>query len=135
MERMLNACLLREELAQRPIEISEAELQHGLDGWRRAHRLYTSEDTLHWMQQRGLTQERLEDLVIESLAFIKLRERVVEGDVAPYFERHRAELGAASLNAATCHLIKEALLDAWLEERRRTARVSWYWGTADRTEK
>lgn len=135
MERMINACLIREELAQRPIEIGDAELQHGMDGWRRAHRLYTSEETLQWMQQRGLTQERLEDLVIESLAFIGLRERVAEGQVEPYFEHHRAELGVASLDAATCHLIKEALLDQWLAERRHTARVSWYWGTTDRTEK
>jgi putative peptide maturation system protein len=135
MERMINVCLIREELAQRPIEVSDAELQQGMDGWRRTHRLYTTEATLRWMQQRGMTHERLEEIVTESLTFIKLRERISEGQVKAYIESHRHEFAAAAagLDVVTRDAVKQALLEEWLTERRRTARVSWYWGTADRT--
>src|SRR5262249_7815456 len=39
----------------------------------------------------------------------------------------------AVLNEATRTVIEEILFDDWLAERRRTARVTWHWGTANRT--
>jgi hypothetical protein len=39
----------------------------------------------------------------------------------------------ARLDASTRAAIEEILFEEWLAERRRAARITWHWGTADRT--
>jgi putative peptide maturation system protein len=102
MERMIDTCLIEEELARRPIEIDDDELQRGLDGLRRAHRLYTAEATQRWMAQRGLTHEQLERLVIGNLQCARLRDRVAEGRIGAYLEAHPDQLETASVARVTC---------------------------------
>lgn len=36
------------------------------------------------------------------------------------------------VNEATRHLVRRRLFEAWLDERRRSARVTWFWGPSDR---
>jgi len=95
MERMVNACLIREELVRRPIEIGDAELQSGMDDLRRAKQLYTAADTERWMHERGMTHAQVEQLVAGTLMCAALRRRLAEGRVASYFEAHHAELDTA----------------------------------------
>jgi putative peptide maturation system protein len=40
----------------------------------------------------------------------------------------------ARLDAATRRQIRDALFEQWLEEKRRTARVEWFWGAAEAAE-
>jgi putative peptide maturation system protein len=228
MQRLLDACLIQEALEKDPVELSAEELQRALDAFRRAHRLYTAEDTRRWMERRGLTHEKLERLVGDEAKIARLRDRIAAGRVDDYFEEHRAdfdtariarmqfpdnesavrtlrqirsgeldfceaaehlfqtaeerpsgapaelfavlrrrhtspELGAAVFAAAPGDLlgpvrtdeghavvrvlsvtparldeptraaIKKILFEEWLEERRRAARIEWYWGNAART--
>jgi len=102
MDRMVNACLIREELARHPVELGDDELQAGMDGLRRAKKLYTAEAVEQWMQQRGLTHEQLERLVVGNLTCIELRKRVADGRVASYFEAHHAELDTAHVARLEC---------------------------------
>ncbi len=207
LERLVDVSLIRDELEQRPIEPSDAELQRGLDDLRRAHGLHDAAATQRWMQERGLTHERLEELINERVTMERLRDQVANGRVEAYFEAHRADFDTAHvariecldeddaqrivdgdldflaagqqqfladptknrslfatvrhcevghaepgtlsrqgrvvtqvlavvpgrLDSATRAKIKDALMEAWLAERRCAAHVTWFWGTADRT--
>lgn len=218
MERVVNVCLLRDELDQHPVELSDEELQSGMDLFRRAHKLHDAAETLRFMKERGLSHERLEQLVGDHLTVEHIRKRVTAGSVEKWFEAHRDELdlaqvaritftddadarrvhrhivsheiefleaaqrrflagstapifasvrrrdgvdpaifGAAAgavlppmregesfvvtrvlavtpakLDDATRTLVEEILFAEWLAERRRAARVTWFWGTSDR---
>lgn len=102
MDRMVNACLIQEALAQQPIELTDEELQIGMDGLRRRNKLYTAEQTTRWMELRGLTQDRLEEMVAEDLLYGRLRQRVAAGRVGAYFERHEAEFDTAVFARIDC---------------------------------
>ncbi|HLL21046.1 MAG TPA: TIGR04500 family putative peptide maturation system protein [Kofleriaceae bacterium] len=220
-DRLINACLVKEELERYPIEIEHDELQRAVDGLRRAHKLYSVEETLRWMQQRGLSHEDLELLAAHNLRFIKLRERVTAAYVEAFFENQRSDFDTADVARLECgdaatatHIydqimagelgffeaaqrqfvagaqqqgtlfarlrrrdipealgkkifsanpgdvigpeddglvvtrvlsrtdarletargaVEELLFERWLAERRRSARITWHWGTTDRT--
>ncbi len=97
VNRLLNVCLIQEEFDRDPIELTDAEMQTGMDSFRRAHKLFTAEDTYLWMQQRGMTHEQLERLVADNLAVARLRDRVSEGRVESYFEGHHADFDTAHI--------------------------------------
>ena len=223
--RLVDACLIQEELCKNPIALTGEELQRAMDGFRRAKRLFRAEDARRWMERHGLTQEKLERLVGEHAKVDRLRARVAAGRVEDYFEAHRADFetaciarieysdeasarsayeqisagavdffeaaqrsfldasargaphhtfqliqrGAghadvssavfaakpgellgpwstetgcalilalsrspARLDQRTWSAIEQLLFDEWLAERRRTARIEWYWGPASR---
>ncbi|MDP9368254.1 MAG: TIGR04500 family putative peptide maturation system protein [Chloroflexota bacterium] len=223
-DRIVSACLIQEELERVPVALSHDQVQRAMDAFRRGRRLYTAEETLHWMNRRGLTHDQLERLVADEAAIAALRDRVVGENVDAYFEANRAAFDSAriarclfpdaaraeeavalvraeardfyemaqeqflagqapssmvfadvtrgtlatesedaifaaapgdtvgpfqseeghaivrllavepgSLNEATRRKIKKLLFDEWLEERRRSALVEWYWGNASRT--
>jgi putative peptide maturation system protein len=223
-ERLVTACLLREELEQHPVELDETELQHAMDAFRRARGLLTTAATRQWMARRCLSHRDLEELVAGEAAVARLRKRKTAGRVRRYFERSRcgldsfrvAELvfasrveagraaaeiqagcdfyagaeralaaGVASspggfirtlrrdelppqvaehaanaptgttigpcstahghslirvlaveravLDEPTTELIERRLFADWLDERRRSARIEWFWGNAART--
>src|SRR5581483_7540265 len=95
MDRLVNVCLIEEELAREPIQLTDAELQQAMDGFRRAHRLFTAEATFQWMERRGMTHAQLEKYVADEAIVALLRERVTAGGIEPYFEAHRAEFDRA----------------------------------------
>jgi putative peptide maturation system protein len=101
LNRLINVCLIQEEFEEHPIELTDAELQRGMDAFRRAQQLYHAEDTHRWMQQRGLTQEQFERLVADNLALAKLRDRVAEGRVEAYFAQARAAFDTVQLARLT----------------------------------
>jgi putative peptide maturation system protein len=102
MERLIDACLIREELQRFPIDLSDADVQMAVDGLRRTNKLFTVEDTERWMQQRGLTQEQLEELASDNFTVLKLRERLASGRVEHYFEAHRADFDTAHVARIEC---------------------------------
>ena len=97
VERLINACLIDQELSRDPIELSDEEHQRAMDAFRRAHRLYRAEDTHRWLERRGLTVEGLETLVANEALVVRLRERVTAGRVEGYFAEHRDEFDAARI--------------------------------------
>jgi len=94
IERLVNVCLIREELDRAPIDLTDAELQIAMDRFRAAKKLFKAEDTLRWLSQRGITQEKLERYVSETAIVPKLRDRLVAGQVEAYFAEHRADFDA-----------------------------------------
>jgi putative peptide maturation system protein len=97
IDRLVNVCLIQEALAQDPIDLSDDELQEAMDGFRRAHRLYTAEQTVAWMTRRGMTHEQLERYVADEAIVAKLRERVTASEVDSYLAAHLADFDAARI--------------------------------------
>jgi putative peptide maturation system protein len=97
IDRLVHACLIQEALEKDPVPLSDEELQVAMDGFRRAHRLYTIEDTHRWLERHGCTHEQLERRVGDEAIVAKLRDRVTEGRVEDYFERHRADFDTAGI--------------------------------------
>ena len=95
VERLVDACLIDQELTRNPIELSDEELQRAMDAFRRTHRLYRAEDTHQWLERRGMTLEALERLVTGEALVVKLRERVADGRVEAYFEEHHHDFDTA----------------------------------------
>ena len=119
--RLIDLCLMRAELERTPIEVSDEELQRGVDELRQRHGLHDVAATLAWMAERGLSHEGLERRVEDELRFAKLIERLVGGQVEPdVAERERR---------------KQELFEAWLREQRRRAHIEWNWGDRGETER
>jgi putative peptide maturation system protein len=95
MEKIIDLCLLKDELEREPIVVDDDALQDGMDALRRAHGLYTSEATESWMRHRGFTQLQLESMVSEHLAHERLQQRAVAGEVAGYLDSRMHELDVA----------------------------------------
>jgi putative peptide maturation system protein len=91
-DRLVNVCLIQEELDRNPIEISDQELQTAMDGFRRSRQLYKAADTLRWMERRGITHHELEQLVCSMATTVKLRDRAVGHRVDDYFAAHATDL-------------------------------------------
>ena len=90
INRLINVCIIQEELEKNPLELSDDELQYAMDAFRRVNRLYKAEDTLRWMERQGMTQDKLERLVADEVIVGKLRDKITAGQVEAYFEQHRA---------------------------------------------
>jgi putative peptide maturation system protein len=109
--RLVDVCLIMEALERDPIELSDAELQRAMDAFRRARRLLTTEATLRWMADKGLTYQKLERLVSDDATVAKLRERVAAGRIESHFAAHADEF-------ATLHALR---LDFASPERAQAA--------------
>lgn len=228
IERLVNLCLLQEELEREPITLSDAELQEAMDRFRAAKKLFKAQDTLAWLERHGMTHEGLERYVTNEALVDRLRDRAVGDGVERYFREHpgafdtarvarlevadegrarelaeeiragrldfyaaaercfaeAAERGAppragllaviqrrqaapalreqlfaaapgqlvgpvpaegghallrvlavvpAQLDGRTRAAVKNVLFDEWLAERRRAARIEWFWGNASKT--
>jgi putative peptide maturation system protein len=97
IERLVNLCIIREELDRRPIDLTSAELQNAMDRFRAAKKLFKVEDTLRWLERHGMTHERLERYVAESAIVPKLRDRIAEGRVEDYFCQHPGDFDVARI--------------------------------------
>jgi putative peptide maturation system protein len=95
LERLVNACLLREELAREKIAIDNEELQEGVDALRRAHGLFSVPETEQWMQERGLTPAQLDSMVSEHITSKRLRQRLTAEHISAYLESHMGDLDVA----------------------------------------
>lgn len=97
LDRLVNACLIHQALARDPIELSDDELQDTLDAFRRRHRLYKAADMHRWLEQRGVTHERLERLLAHEVRCAKLRDRVAADRVESYFADHPGDFDTAGI--------------------------------------
>jgi len=97
VDRLVNVCLIQEALEKNPIELSDADVQLAMDGFRRAHKLYTVPDTHRWMEQHGMSHEKLEEYVCDQFMVARLRDRVTDGRVDAHFEGRRAAFDRVSI--------------------------------------
>lgn len=97
MKRLVDMCLVQDELARQPVEISDEELQRGVDGLRQAHRLLSPQDMERWMEQRGVSHAWVEQLVAGQLALSKVRDRVLAATAADFIESQGDALDAVYL--------------------------------------
>lgn len=88
LDRLVNACLVRRVLAEEPVELGTADLQAAVDAFRRARGLLTAEDTLRWLDHRGMTPQGLEDLARWEAELAALRDRVTAADVDGWLADH-----------------------------------------------
>lgn len=116
-DRLVNVCLIQAELDRDPIEVSDQELQLAMDGFRRARKLYKTEDTHRWMERRGLTHPELERLVSSDATVAKLRDKLVADQVQNYFDANPGDFDTAYI--ARFLLPDEARAQETLERLRR----------------
>jgi putative peptide maturation system protein len=95
IERLVNMCLIHEELERHPIELTDAELQKAMDQFRSAKKLFKAEDTLRWLERHGMSHEKLERYVSENAIVPKLRDRIAGDRVEEYFKRHASDFDIA----------------------------------------
>ena len=92
VRRLVDMCLIQETLKREPITLDETDLQAAMDAFRRARGLFAAEDTHRWLADKGLSPEKLEQLLRDQATLRKLRARVAAGRVEEYFAAHRDEL-------------------------------------------
>lgn len=97
IERLVNLCLIQEELEREPIVLSDAELQEAMNKFRSAKKLFKAEDTLGWLERHGMSHEKLERYVSESAMVPKLRDRIAAGRVDEYFRQHAGDFDRARI--------------------------------------
>jgi putative peptide maturation system protein len=95
IDRLVNLCLIHEELERQPIDLTDDELQETMDKFRAAKKLFTAEETLHWLDRHGMTHETLERYVAETAIVPKLRDRISTGQVEAYFSQYQSDFDAA----------------------------------------
>jgi len=94
-DRLITSCLLRQELEEDPVDLTDAELQDGMDAFRRARGLLSTEATTEWMARRGLSHHDLEELVAAELTVAWLRSKVTAWRSEAYFRQNRALFDSA----------------------------------------
>ena len=99
--RLIDACLVIEELVRNPVEVSNADLQRAMDAFRRTHRLYSVDSCQHWMARRGLSHAQFEHLVANQATVAALRRRMTADHVCVFFEAHRDAFDTACLAQIT----------------------------------
>jgi putative peptide maturation system protein len=97
LQRLVNACIVQDLQEQNQVTISEVELQVAMDAFRRAQRLYTVDETQRWLRERGLTHERLEEIVGDEATVAKQRRRIVGDRVAEHFATHAGAFDTATI--------------------------------------
>jgi putative peptide maturation system protein len=95
VDRLVNLCLIQEELDREPIDLTDAELQEAMNRFRSAKKLFKAEDTLLWLERHGMTHEKLERYVADSAIVPKLRDRIAAGRVEEYFRQHPGDFDTA----------------------------------------
>ncbi len=91
-DRIINQALMQQELERSEYNVSDEELQHEVDTFRKSRHLHNAAETEKWLADHGLSHEKLESYLTDSILFLKLKEQAVEGKVEDYFFEHFDEL-------------------------------------------
>jgi putative peptide maturation system protein len=117
IERLVNMCLIQEEVERHPVELTDAELQAAMDRFRSAKKLFRAEDTRRWLEHHGMSQAMLERYVSETAIVPKLRDRITAGRVEEYFQQHPHDFDTARV---ACLELESESLARELGEKLRT---------------
>lgn len=89
IERLVDLCIIHEEMDRQPIDLTDTELQEAMNKFRAAKKLFSAEETMRWMERHGMTHETLERYVAETAILPKLRDQIAAGQVEAYFYQHQ----------------------------------------------
>ena len=106
IERLVNMCLIQEEVERHPVELTDAELQAAMDRFRSVKKLFRAEDTRRWLERHGMSHEMLERYVSETAIVPKLRDRIAAGRVEDYFQQHPHDFD--TVRVASLHIESES---------------------------
>jgi putative peptide maturation system protein len=123
MNRLIDICIIRQELEEQPVNISDDDLQLAMDTFRHSNQLYKAEDTYQWMKQHGMTHEKLEGLVADNAKVAKLKDRIAENLVEDYFQEHQANFETASIAKLE---IESEPIASQIYEQIRTGKIDFY---------
>ena len=89
--------LIRQLARREGVCAAREDIQRKVDEWRYQHRLERVEDTEAWLVKRGITlQDVTEDAEVRQLEYL-LSEKIVEGQVEPYFVQHTLKFDEAEI--------------------------------------
>jgi putative peptide maturation system protein len=121
VNHLIDTCIISETIEAEPVDISDAELQHAMNDFRQAHKLYTAADTYQWMQQHSMTHQKFEQLIQDKATIAKLRDRITADRVEVYFNEHRTDFDTVSMARfeianepdaiRACEQIRQGLVD------------------------
>lgn len=97
LDRTIDTCLLKAAVTREPIELSDEELQRGVEAFRAARGLFTVEATERWLAERGLTEEMLERIVGDDLMLHAFRRRVTAGEIERLLREQPEQLDRVEL--------------------------------------
>ena len=85
VSRIVDTAIINAELEARPTEVSDEELQEGMDAFRAARGLLSPEETEAWLARNCLTLDRLEGIVELECQVAQLRTRIAGDRVEARF--------------------------------------------------
>jgi len=88
MAEVVDQALIAQAIEEHPEAVDDTELQAAADEFRNTHGLCRADDTHRWLQERGLSVERLEELLVRLIRRRKLEAQVADGPTHTYFEDH-----------------------------------------------
>jgi putative peptide maturation system protein len=91
MAELVGDALMWQALEEDAPLVSEVELQQAADDFRSANGLCSAEATHRWLEEMQLSMAQFQRLLQGGLLTRKLKERVTEGGVQPYFAAHREQ--------------------------------------------
>jgi len=91
LDRLVRACIVEEALERGKVRVSRSELQDELDSFRRRRGLHRAEEMNDWLDDRGMTQARLERLLVLEAGVRTLRRCLSAGRVRQIFSERRHE--------------------------------------------
>ena len=100
--RLVELCLVRDEIARRPVELSAGDRQRAMDALRRTHGLHKADACRAWMARRGLDETQFTQLVDDHAALAALRRRVTADAVPAFFDAHRAAFDRLHVAQLAC---------------------------------
>jgi putative peptide maturation system protein len=115
---LINMSLVAQEIRDRKIEISDAQLETALIAFRVQRRLFTAAAVGQWMAEHGASQAQLEYHLRQDMARNELRRQVIGGPdaYAAYFAAHRA--GFDRVQVAKVHVADRDAADSLHRELR-----------------
>jgi len=123
IERLVNTCLIQEELEREPIALSDTELQEALNRFRSAKKLFKADDTMRWLERHGMSHEKLERYVADNAIVSKLRDRIAADRVEEYFRQHPGDFDTAWIARLE---VADQTLVCELSEQIRAGRQDFY---------
>jgi putative peptide maturation system protein len=87
LTRLIDAAILQKQQGLLEVELSEItddQLQHAMNEFRRRRNLLTAGDTERWLAEHGLDQSRLEAILGERLVRSLIRDRVIAPQIDAY---------------------------------------------------
>ncbi len=96
-QKVLSISIIREEAAQRSLEVSEQEIQSECDSIRRELRLESAEKTFEWLIEQHLSADEWEESIRDRLLAQKLADTLFQAVAKAKFEQNKLDYDQVEL--------------------------------------